>query len=47
MKGEVVTLGCSSALRFLEMVSASGMDLDLLLDSVVFSLNFTLRHNIS
>lgn len=47
MKCEVVTLGCSSALQFFEIVSTSGMDLELVLDSVVFTLHFTLGHNIS
>lgn len=40
MKGEVVSLGCSSALQFLKIVSTSGMDLELVLDSVVFTLHF-------
>lgn len=47
MKGEVVTLGCASVLQFLEIVSTSGMDLELVLDSVVFTLHFTSEHNIS
>lgn len=47
MKSEAVTLGCSSALQFLDIVSTSGMDLELVLDSVVLTLHFTLRRNIS
>lgn len=42
-----MTLGCSSVLQFLETVSASGVDLELVLDSVVFTLHFTVGHNIS
>ena len=47
MKGEVVTLGCSSALQFLEIVSTSNMVLRMVLASAVFTLHFTVGHNIS
>lgn len=39
MKGEVVTLVFLS-LPVLEVISTSGMDLELVLDSVVFTLHF-------
>lgn len=47
MKGEVVTLGCPSALQFLEIDSTSRMALRMVLASVVLTLHFTVGHNIS
>lgn len=42
-----MTLCCSSVLQLLEIVSKSGMDLELVLDSVVVTLHFTMGHNVS
>lgn len=42
-----MSLGCSSVLQFLEIISTSWMDLELVLDSVVFTLHFTLGHHVS
>lgn len=42
-----MTSGCSLALQFLEIVGTSRMALRMVLASVVFTLHFSVGHNIS